>query len=30
MNDPFSPGYYSEDELVGFGSKSVGTNVMIA
>ena len=30
MNNPFNPGYYNEEELSGFGFKSVGTNVQIA
>ena len=30
MNNPFDPGYYNEEELAGFGFKSVGTNVRIA
>lgn len=30
MNNPFSPGYYNEEELAGFGFRSIGTNVRIA
>jgi galactoside O-acetyltransferase len=29
-NNPFNTGYYREDELVNFGFKSVGKNVMIS
>lgn len=30
MNNPFSPGYYNEEELASFGFQSVGTNVRVA
>ncbi len=30
MNSIFNPGYYNEEELAGFGFKSIGTNVKIA
>lgn len=30
MNNPFDPGYYTENELLKFGFKSVGKNVLIA
>ncbi len=30
MSNPFNPGYYNEEELAGFGFKSIGTNVQIA
>lgn len=30
MSNPFYTGYYHEDELAGFGFKSIGTNVQIA
>ncbi len=30
MSNPFNPGYYNEEELAGFGFKSIGTNVQVA
>jgi acetyltransferase-like isoleucine patch superfamily enzyme len=30
MENPFNPGYYKDEELAGFGFKSIGNNVQIA